>query len=626
MKATAVVLLFIVAVAVAVDEECPQEQETDWTVEKLLRHEDCNKFYKCTHGVPVEQTCYGDLYFNLETWQCDWPHNVDCTGRVEPTTPAPSTTSTTTTSVPTTTSTTTTPASTTTSTTTTSAPTTTTTTPTPTTTTTTTTTTPAPTTTTTTTTTPEPTTTTTTTTTPVPTTTTTTTTTPVPTTTTTTTTPKPTTTTTTTTTPAPTTTTSAPIDPDFLPNGCPVNPHIHWLLPHENDCNKFYYCVWGEKVLRVCPSTLHFNPVLQVCDWPRDAGCATSFNKHYENRRFLLDTLAIVILFTAAVAVPLDDECPQEQEDDWTIEKLLRHEDCNKFYICTHGVKVEQTCYGDLYFNLETWQCDWPHNVDCTGRVEPTTPAPSTTSTTTTPAPTTTSTTTTSSPTTTTTTPAPTTITTTTTPVPTTTTTTTPKPTTTTTTTTTPVPTTTTTTTTTPVPTTTTTTTTTTTPKPTTTTTTTTTPKPTTTTTTTTTPKPTTTTTTTTTPAPTTTTTTTTTPVPTTTITTPKPTTTTTTTTTPVPTTTTTSAPTLPDFLPNGCPVNPHIHWLLPHENNCNKFYYCVWGEKVLRVCPSTLHFNPVLQVCDWPRDAGCAASLNKHRENRRLLLDSINF
>ncbi|CAH2087532.1 unnamed protein product [Euphydryas editha] len=317
-----------------------------------------------------------------------------------------------------------------------------------------------------------------------------------------------------------------------------------------------------------------------------------------------MKAIAIVLLFTVAVAVATDDQCPSEQESDWTIEKLLRHEDCNKFYMCTHGVPVEHTCYGDLYFNLETWQCDWPENVNCTGRIVPTTPAPTTTTTTTTPAPPTT---------TTTTTPAPTTTTTTTTPAPTTTTTTT-----------TPAPTTTTTTTT-PAPTTTTTTTT---PAPTTTTTTTT-PAPTTTTTTTT-PAPTTTTTTTTTPAPTTTSTTTTTPAPTTTTTTPAPTTTTTTTTTPLPTTTTTTtttpAPTKPDFLPNGCPTNPHIHWLLPHENNCNQFYYCVWGEKVLRVCPATLHFNPVLQVCDWPSDAGCATSFNKHRESRRFFLDSLTL
>lgn len=50
-------------------------------------------------------------------------------------------------------------------------------------------------------------------------------------------------------------------------------------------------------------------------------------------------------------------------------------------------------------------------------------------------------------------------------------------------------------------------------------------------------------------------------------------------------------------FLPNGCPVDYHVHWLLPHEYNCYEYYYCLRGEKVLRSCGQTLHFNPAIQV-----------------------------
>ncbi|CAH1637246.1 unnamed protein product [Spodoptera littoralis] len=258
-----IILLVIVYAAVgrAQLEECPKEQESNWDIEWLLRHDDCEKFYKCTFGKPVEMSCPPGLWFNLDTWRCDWPQNVDCEDRNIPGDPTTSSTTTTTTTPSTTTSTTTT---------------TTTTTPPPTTTSTTTTTTPPPTTTsTTTTTTPPPTTTsTTTTTTPPPTTTSTTTTT-------TTTTPPPTTPSTT------TTTTTMPTPVDFLPNGCPVNPLIHWLLPHPTDCNAFYYCVWGDLVLRHCPANLHFNRTIQVCDWPWAAGCPASFNKHLSSRQLL---------------------------------------------------------------------------------------------------------------------------------------------------------------------------------------------------------------------------------------------------------------------------------------------------------------------------------------------------
>ncbi|KAM3965487.1 insect intestinal mucin [Aphomia sociella] len=238
------ILLVAVVAAVNAVNECPREQETDWNIELLLVHEDCDKFYKCTYGVPVEQVCPPDLYFNTEYWQCDWQENVDCGDRnvpgevasqeskeVEPEVtedpddvitgepddyvtgepediitvepelqPEPEESESESEEI-----------------------------------------------------------------------------------------------------------TAAPEDPkleseedsapegetpeiEFLENGCPVNPHVHWLLPNKEDCNRFYYCVWGEKVPRVCPSSLHFNPVIQVCDWPWDAGCTTtaSFNKYLPIRRTLI--------------------------------------------------------------------------------------------------------------------------------------------------------------------------------------------------------------------------------------------------------------------------------------------------------------------------------------------------
>lgn len=51
----------------------------------------------------------------------------------------------------------------------------------------------------------------------------------------------------------------------YLPNGCPEDFDVYLLLPHETICNKFYYCVHGEKVERECaPGTL-FNPAIMVC-------------------------------------------------------------------------------------------------------------------------------------------------------------------------------------------------------------------------------------------------------------------------------------------------------------------------------------------------------------------------
>ncbi|CAG9860014.1 unnamed protein product [Phyllotreta striolata] len=43
-------------------------------------------------------------------------------------------------------------------------------------------------------------------------------------------------------------------------------------IPHE-DCSKFWQCSNGIPYLFNCSGILHFNPTLNVCDWPQFAGC-----------------------------------------------------------------------------------------------------------------------------------------------------------------------------------------------------------------------------------------------------------------------------------------------------------------------------------------------------------------
>lgn len=52
---------------------------------------------------------------------------------------------------------------------------------------------------------------------------------------------------------------------------------IGTLVPVVGDCTKFCYCQYfsnqGKNHIENCPGGLHFNPKLQVCDWPLNAGC-----------------------------------------------------------------------------------------------------------------------------------------------------------------------------------------------------------------------------------------------------------------------------------------------------------------------------------------------------------------
>lgn len=38
-------------------------------------------------------------------------------------------------------------------------------------------------------------------------------------------------------------------------------------------------------------------------------------------------------------------------------------------------------------------------------------------------------------------------------------------------------------------------------------------------------------------------------------------------------------------------------------------YYRCAWGVAHMKQCEGPLHFNPVLGVCDWPKDAGGPAA-----------------
>ncbi|NSL89242.1 chitin binding domain-containing protein [Chitinophaga sp. Mgbs1] len=45
------------------------------------------------------------------------------------------------------------------------------------------------------------------------------------------------------------------------------------LIPHPDDCSKYFKCHNGEAIEFTCPAMLHFNPTTQTCDWPENAGC-----------------------------------------------------------------------------------------------------------------------------------------------------------------------------------------------------------------------------------------------------------------------------------------------------------------------------------------------------------------
>ncbi|XP_063391210.1 uncharacterized protein LOC134676755 [Cydia fagiglandana] len=204
---------------------------------------------------------------------------------------------------------------------------------------------------------------------------------------------------------------------DILENGCPADFDIHQLLPHESDCTKFYYCVFGEKVERECDPNTHFNPTLQVCDWPQNAGCANAGSNENESTGSAengnseetseetgasnengsseetknsseeatttaapetdattpeTDATTPETDATTSAPITLPTEAPEVEllpngcPADFDVHQLLPHEsDCAKFYYCVFGEKVERDCAPGTNFNPTLQVCDRPENAGC---------------------------------------------------------------------------------------------------------------------------------------------------------------------------------------------------------------------------------------------------------------------
>jgi hypothetical protein len=45
------------------------------------------------------------------------------------------------------------------------------------------------------------------------------------------------------------------------------------FFPHPNDCHYFFHCSNGVAYCKKCPAGLHWNTVLDTCDYPYSAGC-----------------------------------------------------------------------------------------------------------------------------------------------------------------------------------------------------------------------------------------------------------------------------------------------------------------------------------------------------------------
>ncbi|XP_049882893.1 protein obstructor-E-like [Pectinophora gossypiella] len=169
------------------------------------------------------------------------------------------------------------------------------------------------------------------------------------------------------------------------PNTLSCDPHglVFLLLPHFEECDKYYMCSHGKEVEFTCPGGTIFNFILQTCDWAWATKCwlreiieeiegsgeesgdfewFSSDNAH--GNAALVPSSGQVD--NVKVATPtkfsaiLDCSNPSA-----AVRQLPYKGDCQRYWRCIDGLPQSVYCSDGLFFNEKSQQCDFEGNVKC---------------------------------------------------------------------------------------------------------------------------------------------------------------------------------------------------------------------------------------------------------------------
>ncbi|XP_043264944.1 peritrophin-48-like [Colletes gigas] len=190
------------------------------------------------------------------------------------------------------------------------------------------------------------------------------------------------------------------VSPVKIPTACPPTDPVDAVhIAHESDCSKFYKCFMGDKYEKNCPVNsagyrLYFNRELQVCDWrwnvtcrneldPEcaavDDGCVWPYPHNCKSYYFCDDGKKRArdckdgLLFDPVrlscrpandvICAKLTDQCPPADSDEIV---LLPHENnCSYYYACTDGKKVLKRCSSDQLFDSKRRRCVPADEASC---------------------------------------------------------------------------------------------------------------------------------------------------------------------------------------------------------------------------------------------------------------------
>ncbi|XP_063370637.1 peritrophin-1-like [Cydia amplana] len=173
------------------------------------------------------------------------------------------------------------------------------------------------------------------------------------------------------------------VDPNTL--SCDPEGQIFLLLPHSEDCDKFYICAHGQEILFQCPEGTIFDFELQGCEWSWAAKCQLrnpnkedsieeSFEGSGDSSEDLWSSkdnpkIGILDLLSGADVKPTEAQnfrTIMDCESPASAAKQLPYRgDCQRYWRCSNGVPQAAYCSDGLFFNERTQQCDFEANSQC---------------------------------------------------------------------------------------------------------------------------------------------------------------------------------------------------------------------------------------------------------------------
>jgi len=156
-----------------------------------------------------------------------------------------------------------------------------------------------------------------------------------------------------------------PICPASPVPECPFPDGVNaTFFPHPNDCHWFFHCRDGVADCYECPADLHWNVVLDTCDYPYRAGCNESGQPPTLTTVSPVPTLPPVTKDPNPIcpASPFP-ECPFPDGVNATF--FPHPNDCHWFFHCRDGVADCYECPADLHWNVQLETCDYPYRAGC---------------------------------------------------------------------------------------------------------------------------------------------------------------------------------------------------------------------------------------------------------------------